>query len=337
MTDVGKELNKYLYGLLIGLFWVTSLTSALSQGILQSTPSRLTLTSDTSIVAWGERAEITLRFGKGVNENIENWPQWKDTIPGGLEILSKSKLDTLAPISSDPDEWDMIIEQSWKVTGWDSGFVSIPSIKIGNDSTYPLILQIVPTRADGGVEIKDAANIIQIDWSLAERLKKAIPWIAVLIGLGLLFFLAKYLLNWWRNNEVIAEIKEKNTPYIPPHIIALKELKLLEERQSWNKGEAKTFHVQLSKIIRTYIDERFKISSLEKTTREVSDLINLLNINPSDKSKLVFALRLGDQIKFAKYRALSEDHSKSISVCIEFVENTMETPEEGESSKSSAE
>lgn len=337
MTDVGKELNKYLYGLFIGLFWVTNLTSVLSQGILQSTPSSLSLTSDTGRVAWGERAEITLRFGKGVNEGLEGWPLWKDTIPGGLEILYTSKLDTLAPSNSDPDDWDMIVEQSWVVTGWDSGFAFIPSIKIGNDSTYPLLLQIVPTRTDGSVEIKNAADIIQIDWSLAERLKKAIPWIAVILGLIILFFLAKYLFNLWRNHEVVAEIKEKNTPYIPPHIIALKELRLLEERQSWNKGEAKTFHVQLSKIIRTYLDERFEISSLEKTTREVSDLINLLNINPSDKSKLIFALRLGDQIKFAKYRALSEDHSRSISVCIELVENTMETLEDPDSSKAIAE
>ena len=309
------------------------MSDAVSQGLLQSTPSNISLTSDTGRIAWGERAEIKLRFGIGINENIDGWPQWQDTIPGGLEILSTSLIDTLAPSNSDPDEWDMIIEQSWEVTGWDSGYVLIPRVKIGGDSTTPILLQIVPSRTEGELEIMPAADIVQVNWSLYERFIKAAPWIGVFIGLIILFFIAKYLFVLWKDRSVSGELKKENKPYIPPHITALKELRILEERQSWNKGEAKTFHVHLSKIIRTYIDERFKISSLEKTTREVSELIDTLDINPSDKSKLVLALRLGDQIKFAKHQALSEDHSRSISVCIEFVENTMETPEVGESSK----
>jgi hypothetical protein len=334
---VGKS-HLYITSLAIALASIPNLSEVFSQGILQSNPSNLSLTSDTGIIAWGERAEITLRLGKGINETMEDWPQWQDTIPGGLEILHTSLLDTLAPENSDPDEWDMIMEQSWVVTGWDSGYVLIPSIKLGRDSTSPFSLQIiVPTMTEGELEIMPAADIIQIEWSVYERFIKATPWIGGLFGLVILFFIAKFVYLWWRNRVVGEELIEEIKPYIPPHITAMKELKTLEDRQSWNKGEAKTFHVQLSKIIRTYIDGRFHISSLEKTTREISELINTLDIHTSDKSKLMLALRLGDQIKFAKRQALSEEHARSVSVCIEFVQNTMERPEEGASSKEAKE
>ena len=323
---MGKS-HLYIISLALALAGSSNLCEVFSQGILQSTPSNLSLTSDTGRIAWGERAEITLRLGKGINETIDGWPQWQDTIPGGLEILHTNLRDTLAPQLSDPDEWDMIVAQSWVVTGWDSGYVLIPSIKLGRDSTAPILLQIVPSRTEGEVQMMPAADIVQIEWSVYERFIKAAPWIGLLIGLAILFFTVKYAYLWWRNRASGGEPIEEIKPYIPPHITALKELKTLAERQSWNKGEAKTFHVQLSQIIRTYIDERFHISSLEKTTREVSELINTLDIHSSDKSKLLVALRLGDQIKFAKRQALSEEHTRSISVCIDFVQNTMERPE----------
>ena len=327
--------NSHLYiaALAIALASLFNLSGVFSQGILQSPPNNLSLTSDTGRIAWGERAEITLRMGKGVNETIDGWPQWQDTIPGGLEILHTNLRDTLAPQNSDPDEWDMIVAQSWVVTGWDSGYVLIPSIKLGGDSTSPILLQIVPSRTEGEVQMMPAAEIVQIEWSVYERFIKAAPWIGLLIGLVILFFMVKYVYHWWQNRATEGKPIEEIKPDIPPHITALKDLKTLEERQSWNKGEAKTFHVQLSQIIRTYIDGRFHISSLEKTTREVSELINTLDINTSDKSKLLVALRLGDQIKFAKRQALSEEHTRSISVCIEFVQNTMERPEEDVLSK----
>ena len=329
---MGKS-HLYISALAIALACLFNLSGVFSQGILQSPPNNLSLTSDTGRIAWGERAEITLRMGKGVNETIDGWPQWQDTIPGGLEILHTNLRDTLAPQNSDPDEWDMIVAQSWVVTGWDSGYVLIPSIKLGGDSTSPILLQIVPSRTEGEVQMMPAAEIVQIEWSVYERFIKAAPWIGLLIGLVILFFMVKYVYHWWQNRATEGKPIEEIKPDIPPHITALKDLKTLEERQSWNKGEAKTFHVQLSQIIRTYIDGRFHISSLEKTTREVSELINTLDINTSDKSKLLVALRLGDQIKFAKRQALSEEHTRSISVCIEFVQNTMERPEEDVLSK----
>ncbi|PCJ81323.1 MAG: hypothetical protein COA49_06325 [Bacteroidetes bacterium] len=298
---------------------------ALIQNSLTSIPSDLVLTSDTGRISWGERATIKLKLGLEVGEESTGWPVWEDTIPGGFEILEISNIDTILPLEDSPSEWDFIIEQSWVVTAWDSGYLIIPPIEIGDDKTSPIMIQVIPTRTVGSPELKPAADIVSIEWTFTDRLKKAAPWILGVIGIAILGLLYIYVVKKIMSKKIVD--LEKVAEVIPPHITALEKLRLLEERKVWTKGEAKSFHVQLSEIIRTYLDSRFKISSLESTTREVAQMINSLDISQSDKSNLIMALQLGDKIKFAKYRAESEDHTRVLSTCIAFVENTMETSE----------
>lgn len=290
-----------------------------TSGAFQALPSNLALTSDTGRISWGERAEIKLRLGMGVGGNVV-WPMWEDTIPGGLEILAVSKLDTLAPGELDPLEWDMVLEQKWEVTGWDSGFVNIPAVRIGEEVSQPLMLQIVPTR---GAELKPASGIIEINYTFIEKLRLALPWVMLVLG-GLLVALLTYLgYKKWTSREMSYGEVKSEIPLIPPHITALEELRKLKERETWARGEAKTFHVKLSLIIRTYIDARFMVSSLDKTTREALEIIKYLDISEGDKNNLFITLRLGDKVKFAKHRAEAHEHSKSVTACLEFVENTI--------------
>ena len=306
-------------------FNLMNLGKCIAQSSLYTIPSDLELISDTGRISWGERATITLRLGLELGGNSSGWPIWEDTIPGGLEILSTSKIDTILPQKDDPDQWDMIVEQSWVVTAWDSGYVVIPEIEVMGEKSSPVMIQVVPTRTGEATEMMPAAEIIKIEWTLWDRIEKAAPYVlkvlaALLFALGLIYLLKKVK----RKERVEIEMV---VPDIPPHITALEKLRKLEERKGWAKGEAKSFHVQLSEIVRTYIDARFSISSLESTTREAAAQIDLLDISQSDKRNLISALRLGDKIKFAKHTARIDDHIKVINTCIEFVENTMVNPE----------
>ena len=302
-----------------------NLSKCIAQNSLHTVPSNLELVSDTGRIAWGERATITLRLGLELGDNSTGWPVWEDTIPGGLEILATSKIDTILPQKNDPSQWDMIVEQSWVVTAWDSGYVVIPAIEVVGEKSAPVMIHVVPTQTGDTPEMMPAAEIITIEWTLWERVEKAAPYVLKVLAALILALVGFYLLRKVMRKEHV-EI-EMAVPDIAPHITALEKLRKLEERKGWTKGEAKSFHVNLSEIIRTYIDARFNISSLESTTREVSAQINLLDIAQSDKSNLTSALRLGDKIKFAKHTAKPQDHMKVINTCIEFVENTMENPE----------
>lgn len=268
-----------------------------------------TYSLDTTRIAWGERATITGRIGARVGEELLDFAVWTDSI-GSLEILEILGPDTVKPLDSDPAEWDYVIEKKWIVTGWDSGYVAI-------DST--LHLSVTPVRSE---QLLGHVDIIEVNWTLAEQIRRALQYLPYLIGIlllaGIVWFIA-------RNIKRKAPKEEAEEVIIrPAHEVALEALENLKRRESWNKGDAKTFQVQLSAIIREYIDRRFKVSSLDKTSQEATAIIRLLPVSEADKQGIINALLTGDQIKFAKFKAASDVHSKSLQACIDFVTNTME-------------
>ena len=268
-----------------------------------------TYSLDTTRIAWGERATITGRIGASVGEELPEFAAWTDSI-GSLEVLEVLGPDTVKPSENDPAEWDYVLEKKWIVTGWDSGYVAI-------DST--LHLSVTPVRSE---QLQGHVDIIEVNWTVAEQIRRALQYLPYLIGVlllaGIVWFIA-------RNIKRKAPKEEAEEVIIrSAHEVALEALENLKRRESWNKGDAKTFQVQLSAIIREYIDRRFKVSSLDKTSQEATAIIRLLPVSEADKQGIINALLTGDQIKFAKFKAASDVHSKSLQACIDFVINTKE-------------
>ena len=277
------------------------------------TQSQFTLSADTGRIGWGERVTIKARMGVNASEKIvslDSLPQWTDSIPGGLEVIEILGPDTVAPSKDDPEVWDYVIEKSWVTTAWDSGIVDLPGLQI----------QKVPTRTGDKNELVVHAEIIEVNWTVSERLRLALPYILYFIILSALIGILYYLYRKIIAKEKIVE----PTPeiVIPPHIEALQKLEDLRARESWLKGDEKTFQVDLSQTIRRYIDRRFGVSSLDKTSSEAVKIIKTLDISQSYKQSISNALLIGDQVKFAKYRAANDIHLKSINDCIEFVQKT---------------
>ena len=301
-----KKWNKYLKYALIAIFLLSGSSSF----------SQIEFSADTGRIGWGERVIITARLGVSASENIlslDSFPQWTDSIPGGLEILETIGPDTVMASENDPGDWDYVIQKSWIVTAWDSGFVDLPGLQI----------QKMPTRTNGKNELVIQAEIIDVKWTTSERIRRAMPFIIALITLLSVLGLGYYFFKKYRSKpNGLEDVKPEIT--LPPHVIALQRLEELKVRESWLKGEEKTFQVDLSQIIREYIDRRFKVSSLDKTSSEAVSIIKLLDISDGNKIALTSALLLGDQIKFAKFKAAHDMHLKSLNDCIDFVQKTKE-------------
>jgi hypothetical protein len=256
------------------------------------------------------------RLGMEATGNVmemDSFPAWTDSIPGGLEILEVVGPERTLPLETDPQEWDYVMEKRWVVTAWDSGFVNLPGMQI----------QIIPTRTANAQQIIGHADIIDVQWTGAEKLQKAMPYL--LMALMLMMVIAGVVLGYkkWLKNRNDSETIAPEI-ILPAHIIALEKLELLKDREAWTKGEAKTFQVELSRIIREYIDRRFKVKCLDKTSSEAVVIIRQLDVSEGDKQEVIGALLMGDQIKFAKYKAATDIHSKSLTSCIKFVKNTIE-------------
>ena len=285
------------------------------------THAQVKFSADTGRIGWGERVTITARLGVSAEENtlsLDSFPTWIDSIPGGLEVLEILGPDTVTTSENDPDEWDFVIEKSWVVTTWDSGFAQLPGLQI----------QKVPTRTEDPNAIAQHRDIIEVDWTLEERARQVLPYL-VYVLLGLAFGLG---MVWVFRKLVRGRAKvvvEKPEIVLPPHVIALEKLEAMRNSKAWLKGGEKDFQVELSMTLREYIDSRFFIKSLDKTSSEAVALIGQIDASEEDKQAVIQVLLMGDSIKFAKSKAPDDLHVKALKTSMEFVKNTMKRDEVG--------
>ncbi|MDD3859651.1 MAG: hypothetical protein PHW83_05590, partial [Bacteroidales bacterium] len=114
---------------------------------------------------------------------------------------------------------------------------------------------------------------------------------------------------------------------------ALEKLEQIRKEKIWSHGKIKEFHVQITDVIREYIENRFDIYAIEMTTSEILEAINNTNCNETNKQKLQQILELADAVKFAKYQSLQNENDLSMSNSFDFVESTKEIIEENQQIK----
>lgn len=124
-------------------------------------------------------------------------------------------------------------------------------------------------------------------------------WPYLIAGLGVLtLFLVAYLLY----QRKVSSIEIPHAPAEPPYDVAIRELILLKEKNLPAKGKIKRYYIELSNIIRHYINGRFAIQAVEATTPELKRMI--LRHPELDKEKateILTFLNRSDMVKFAKF------------------------------------
>lgn len=117
---------------------------------------------------------------------------------------------------------------------------------------------------------------------------------------------------------------------LPAHVIAMQALEQLAEKKLWQNGRNKEFHTELTDILRQYIEQRFGVPALEKTTDEILDeLYELAESQKASLSNLKQVLTMADLVKFAKYQPFADENQLSFVNSRMFVEQTKleEVPE----------
>ncbi|MFC1620854.1 hypothetical protein ACFL2G_00985 [Candidatus Omnitrophota bacterium] len=87
----------------------------------------------------------------------------------------------------------------------------------------------------------------------------------------------------------------------PPEEIAMEALRALLEMKLIEKGLIKEYYIRLSDIIRTYIEARFKIFALDRTTWELYQEMRIKKIERKETDRIRDFLEDCDIVKFAKY------------------------------------
>ena len=168
---------------------------------------------DTNIIFIGQQTEIK------ISNKIKNsgfWPNFKDTLVKGLEIV-QSDFDTLA---------EEII-QKIIITSWDTGSYYIPPIKFSATSkSNALFINVLSLDIDVNSELKDIKGPLDdsVGWN------DIWPWLVLALIILLSIFTYKKYFNKKKKTLVV-----KKKILTPAHVVALNALKKLENKKLINK------------------------------------------------------------------------------------------------------
>lgn len=181
------------------------------------------------------------------------------------------------------------------------------------DSTSHTIFDIKPQRT---LKFKFGEISGYVSWTI----------IAIII-LVLLFLIAKRILAHY--GKSFSDIF-KPAPPLPPHEIALRDLKKLHSERLWQEGNHKLYYSGLTDILRAYIAGQFGVGALEMTSDEIIEAMRGVEIPQKQKMDLTELLRDADLVKFAKAMPEAEANEAAYTMALNFVEQTMPQPEEEE-------
>lgn len=169
-----------------------------------------------------------------------------------------------------------------------------------------------------------AFNLAEFWYYFKKYLKQF--WWAILLAMALIAGLVYFLLFHKKGKKpVFFKVK----PDEPAHIIALAKLENIRKEKIWSRGQVKEYHVQVTDVIREYLENRFGIQAIEMTSSEILGITSVtIGISDEDQIKLSQVLEVADAVKFAKYQALQNENDLSLRNSFEFVENTKEVIDE---------
>lgn len=277
----------------------------------------------------GEQAVVSVALEL---ETQDSWPSitfpiFQDTLPGGLEIVEFSPVDTVQPNESNEQLFQL--SQKYTVTAFDSGLYHIASfpVVVNRDTllTNPLKLMVNTMAIDTTqTAINDIKSIYDIN--LTWRDYVALYWWigALVLGLIVVLLLGYYL--WKKRREKPAVPFEKPAPKIPAHVTALGALEQMAAEKAWLHKKPKKYHTDLTDVLRDYIEDRFEVHAQEQTTGEILQNLRFISMGEDATRQLQQVLRLADMVKFAKERPADTENERSLQLAIQFVKGTKPAP-----------
>lgn len=142
--------------------------------------------------------------------------------------------------------------------------------------------------------------------------------IAIIVLALMLYLLLPLLKRYIAQRGAIVKPK----PKMPPHIVAIKALEELKNRKLCENGKHKSYYTSLVSILKVYIDGRWDISVLDKTSAETMVALRDVELPRECRSNLIAILETADFVKFAKVVPEAATNEELFIKAYYFVENT---------------
>jgi hypothetical protein len=193
----------------------------------------------------------------------------------------------------------------------------------GNEVTVE-VERVLPTE-HGATDIRDIKPLVEPppDW---RPLYLGLASLAVLLAIaGGLWF----LFNRPKRAYTLAPP--------PPHEVALRALDRLWARRDLQEGRFEPYYVELSAIVRKYVEDRFEIRAPEMTTEEfLAAAGNDERLARPHRALLAEFLQQADLVKFARAIPALSDAEAAYRSARRFVQETQITPARQEGTRHAA-
>lgn len=313
-------IGKHLKVLLVASLVILSTLGARAQ------ESAVKATIDKDSILIGDHVTLSLEISLDKSHQF-GFPMFKDTIFPGIELVEDLPMDTLRN-----EEAGVVLQKRYIVTSFDSAqyYFAIPYLLqrgslVDTFLTEPLSLYVNTIPIDTATYVMyDIKDVVQYPYTF----KEILPWILLGFAILLLILLAIYMYMRWKRNKPIF-FKPKKVE--PPYIVAMRELQKLKEDKVWQQDKVKQYYTRLTDILRVYIEDSFTIQAMEKTSQEILQDIEKVDLSqkyPLIKLREMFTI--ADLAKFAKYTPAPDENERAYITVAEFVEATKPVEESKE-------
>jgi preprotein translocase subunit SecG len=278
---------------------------------------------DTQKILIGDPVELTysLTCKEGVSVS---YPPIDTSLPDGIELLEKQKPDTIVDDESD----DVIVHLRYIITSYDSGVYKVPAqdfvFQYNNNAdtiksaTESLFVTTLPVDMQKG--IADIKPPYEVPFSFRE----ALPYILYILGGAFIIFLIIYVIIRRKKNQPVFK---SHKPEDPPHVVAIRRLEKLRAERLWQHNKLKQYYIDLTDIIREYIEKSTGVRALEMTTFQTTSALRANEVyNEELLEELNELLNSSDMVKFAKGHPAPEENEKYMEFAFEFIEKTKPEP-----------
>ncbi len=298
------------------IFFLSVLLSACIESLAQDVT--VTAKTDATQIVVGDRVRLFLEAKHNDKQSKIAWPVFADAL-GELEIVEKGKIDTIK-------QGDKVtLKQTVQVTGFDSGMFVIPSLsftvipgsgnpyQIATDS-FQLLVQTVAVDTTQG--FKPIKQIIEVKTTWRDYIWYIVGVLVFLVLAGVVIF---YFI---RNKKAQAPVTVPTKPVESLHDKYMRLLAELEQRQLWQQDKVKEYYIELTDILRNYIESRFKTPALELTTDEILQQARRHKEMVKYMDLLRGILETADLAKFAKAQPLPQEHIDAMEQTKQFITTT---------------
>jgi hypothetical protein len=207
------------------------------------------------------------------------------------------------------------------ITGFDSGLFKVPAFVFAvvpasgeaytvQSDSFQLLVETVPV--DTTQAFKPIKGVIEVKGSWRD-------YIWLILGALVFIALAVFITLYFVKNKKIVAPK----PTGPQETLQERTLRLLAElnaKQLWQKKQVKEYYVQLTDIVRSYIEARFQTPVLELTTDELLYKAQHHRELQPYHSLLAGILYTADLAKFAKAEPLPQEHMDAMQKAEQLVQ-----------------